>query len=108
MTNLPAPRTDTTPRRIEWQGPEGFVVILDEDGVMLRAPKGGLEESDLNRLLDVIAEAKRARDAGSAPIPLPPSREHRRYYPEAYLAGRAKRAASRAIDAEFNPTDAPF
>ena len=108
MTNLPAPRTDITPRHIEWQGPEGFTVILDEDGVHLRAPKGGLEESDLNRLLDVIAEAKRARDAQSAPIPLPPTREQYRYYSEAYHAERAKRVVDRALDAEFNPTDAPF
>lgn len=99
--------TDITPRRIEWQGPEGFTVILDEDGVQLHAPKGGLEEPDLNRLLEIIAEAKRARDAQSSPIPLPPALEQRRYYPEAYHANRAKRAASRAIDAEFN-TDAAF
>ena len=99
--------TDITPRRIEWQAPEGFTVILDEDGVQLRAPKGGLEEPDLNRLLDIIAEAKRARDAQSSPIPLPPTLEQRRYYPEAYHANRAKRAASRAIDAEFT-ADVPF
>ena len=98
--------TDITPRRIEWQGPEGFTVILDEDGVMLRAPKGGLEEPDLNRLLAIIAEAKSARDAGCAPIPLPPTREQRRYYPQAYHANRAKRAVVDALDAEF--TDVPF
>ena len=100
--------TDITPRRIEWQGPEGFTVILDEDGVMLRAPKGGLEEPDLNRLLDVIAEAKRARDAQSAPIPLPPTPEQRAYYPSAYAAHRVQRAISDAINAEFNDTDQPF
>ena len=100
--------TDITPRRIEWQGPEGFTVILDEDGVMLRAPKGGLEEPDLNRLLDVIAEAKRARDAQSAPIPLPPTREQRAYYPSSYAARRVQRAISDAINAEFNDTDQPF
>ena len=98
--------TDITPRRIEWQAPEGFTVILDEDGVQLRAPKGGLEEPDLNRLLDIIAEAKRARDAQSSPIPLPPTLEQRRYYPEAYHANRAKRAVVDALDAEF--TDVPF
>ena len=101
--------SDITPRRIEWQGPEGFAVVLDEDGVRLRAPKGGLEEPDLNRLLDIIAEAKRARDARSAPIPLPPTHEQRRYYPEAYHAARAKRVVNRAIDDEFNNnTDLPF
>ena len=101
--------TDITPRRIEWQGPEGFTVLLDEDGVMLRTPKGGgLEECDLNRLLDVIAEAKRVRDDRSSPIPTVPPRDQRSYYPERYHAERARRAVERAIDAEFNPTDAPF
>ena len=101
--------TDITPRRIEWQGPEGFTVLLDEDGVMLRTPKGGgLEEPDLNRLLDVIAEAKRVRDAQSAPIPLPPTREQRAYYPSDYAAHRVQRAISNAINAEFGNTDQPF
>ena len=100
--------SELTPRFIEWQGPEGFTVRLDEDGVILRAPKGALEEADLNRLLAIIVEAKRARDAQSSPIPLPPTHEQYRYYPEAYHANRAKRAISRAIDAEFNPTDQPF
>ena len=99
--------SDITPRRIEWQGPEGFTVLLDEDGVQLRAPKGGLEEPDLDRLLDVIAEAKRARDAQSAPIPLPPTREQCAYYP-AYTARRVRRVISDALNAEFNPTDVPF
>ena len=100
--------TDITPRRIEWQAPEGFKVILDEDGVQLRAPNGGLEEPDLNRLLEIIAEAKRARDAQSSPIPLPPTLEERRYYPAAYTARRVQRVISDAINAEFNTTDVPF
>ena len=101
--------TDITPRRIEWQGPEGFTVILDEDGVQLRAPKGGLEEPDLNLLLDIIAEAKRARDAQSSPIPLPPPLGQRRYYPAAYTAHRVQRALTRAIEDEFDTTtDVPF
>lgn len=99
--------TPITPRRIEWQGPESFTVILDEDGVQLHG-KGGLEEPDLNRLLDVIAEAKRARDAQSSPIPLPPTREQRAYYPPAYTARRVQRVISDALNAEFNPTDTPF
>ena len=97
---------ELTPRFIEWQGPEGFTVRLDEDGVMLRAPKGGLEEPDLNRLLDIIAEAKRARDAQSSPTPMPPTREQRAYYPSAYTAHRVQRAISDAINAKFNATDA--
>ena len=62
---------------------------------------------DLTVTLDelVPGSVHRARDAQSSPIPLPPALEERRYYPEAYHANRAKRAASRAIDAEFNTTD---
>lgn len=98
-----------TPRRVEWQGPEGFVVVLDEDGVSIRTGGAkGLEEPDLNRLLDVIATAKACRDAGDCPIPATPTREQRAYYPDAYHANRVKRAVELAIDAEFNPTDAPF
>ena len=100
--------TDITPRFIEWQGPEGFTVRLDEDGVHLSSPKGGLEEPDLNRLLDIIAEAKRARDAQSSPIPQPPTREQRSYYPSSYTASRAKYVVARALDEEFNPTDVAF
>ena len=100
--------TDITPRRIEWQAPEGFTVILDEDGVHLSAPKGGLEEPDLDRLLGIIAEAKRARDAQSSPIPLPPTRDQIRYYPDSYTARRVRRVISNAINAEFDTADVPF
>ena len=96
--------SNLTPRFIEWQGPEGFTVRLDEDGVTLCAPKGGLEEPGLNRLLDIIAEAKRARDAQSSPTPQPPTREQRSYYPGAYTAHRVQRALTRAIEDEFDTT----
>ena len=43
------------------------------------------------------------------PKPAPPGREQRRYYPESYTADRAKRAAVRAIEAEFSDdNDIPF
>ena len=65
--------TDTTPpRKIVWGGPNGHQVILDEDGVTLR-PGGLLEEAEINRLLAVIAEAKRCRAPGTAPVPTVPS-----------------------------------
>jgi hypothetical protein len=64
--------TDTTaPRQIVWPGPNGHHVILDEDGVSLR-PGGLLEEAEINRLLSVINEAKKCRDAGTAPVPVRP------------------------------------
>lgn len=61
-----------TPAQIIWRGPGGHVVVLDEDFVSLR-PGGQLEESEINTLLAVIAEAKRCRDAGAAPVPVAPS-----------------------------------
>ena len=53
------------PVRIIWTGPESTEVHLDEDGVMLRFGKGGLEESDVDRLLAIIAVAKAAKASGS-------------------------------------------
>jgi hypothetical protein len=60
-----------TPAQITWRGPSGHVVVLDEDFVSLR-PGGALEESEINTLLAIIAEAKRCRDAGTAPVPTAP------------------------------------
>lgn len=31
---------DTTPRRIEWAGPEGWTVWADEDGVHIKSASG--------------------------------------------------------------------
>jgi hypothetical protein len=61
-----------TPAQITWRGPSGHTVVLDEDFVSLR-PGGSLEESEIDALLAVIAEAKRCRDAGTAPVPVAPS-----------------------------------
>ncbi|MBK7823572.1 MAG: hypothetical protein IPJ61_21535 [Tessaracoccus sp.] len=53
-----------TPYRIEWQGPERTRVVLNEDGVIVHWPSrpGAIEECDVDRLLEVIAEAKRYRE----------------------------------------------
>lgn len=58
-----------TPRRIEWHGPGGYAVVLDEDFGSLRPTSTPLDEGEIGALWDVIAEAKRCRDVGSAPIP---------------------------------------
>ena len=55
-----------TPRHIIWQGPVGYEVALDEDGVHLRHGAGGLESCDLDRLLSIIAEAKAKAPAAPA------------------------------------------
>ncbi len=69
-----------TPAQITWRGPSGHIVVLDEDFVSLR-PGGSLEESEINTLLDVIAEAKRCRDAGTAPVPVRPELPFRKAQP---------------------------
>ena len=59
----------TTPYRIEWKGPEGFGVILDEDGINLsKDGRPVLEQCDLNELLAVIEEARRVKDANACPV----------------------------------------
>lgn len=62
--------SSTTPSRIEWRGPSGYVVILDEDFVSLRG-NGALEEREIDRLIEVVNEAKRCRDVGAVPTPKP-------------------------------------
>ena len=91
-----------TPRRIEWTGPSNYTVVLDEDGVMLR-PGAALEECEVDALLEVIAEAKRTRDARSARTPEPPPRSD---YADAridHAARRVERAVLKAIHNEIQP-----
>lgn len=101
----------TTPRRIEWTGPEGFTLWADEDGVHLRSRSGdGLEPCDLSRLLDLIAEARAQVASGHIPAPKPPTKEEARAMygadRESYMAKRAQKAIAR----EFAPDSdvAPF
>ncbi len=58
------------PRRIDWRGPDGSTVVLDEDGVSVQVPSR-LEQADLERLLEIIAVAKEARAAGLTFVPRP-------------------------------------
>lgn len=100
----------TTPRRIEWAGPEGYVVWSDEDGTHLRAPGGhALEMPDVERLFSLWQDARAATTADRIPAPKPPSRE------EAIADGYrrteeyAVRRAVKAIEREFTPDAiAPF
>lgn len=94
-----------TPRRIEWAGPEGYVVVQDEDGVHLLPGRGGLEGPDLRQLLVVIAEAQRCRDAGTIPAPVPPPRSAYRRESSKYQARRLAKAASEAIAREMGVGD---
>ena len=66
--HLTSQQADITPSRIEWRGPGGYTVVLDEDFVSLRG-SGALEESEINTLIEVVNMAKSCRDAGAAPTP---------------------------------------
>lgn len=100
----------TTPRRIEWVGPERWIVWADEDGVHLRAPHGdGLEMPDVERLFSLWTNARADVGSGSVPAPKPPTKEELGAMTSAHAAEYALRRATRALEAEFNPpTDAPF
>lgn len=98
-----------TPRRIEWDGPEGWKIWTDEDGTHVRSPKGdALEMPAFKALMAAWEIADDHAAAGTIPAPKPPTREELRergYWREDYVARRA----IRAINAEFNPpADAPF
>ena len=72
MGRLKGTPMNITPAQIVWRGPSGHTVVLDEDFVSLR-PGGSLEESEINTLLAIIAEAKACRDRGHAPVPTAPA-----------------------------------
>lgn len=60
------------PRRVEWTGPNRWTVWADEDGVHVRAPSGdGLEQPEMQMLVDLWSLARQAYDHGTAPMPKP-------------------------------------
>lgn len=101
----------TTPRRIEYSGPEGWTVWGDEDGVHLRTPKGDLLESgDVTTLIALVDEVRQQFATSTIPVPAPPTREQLRQMSgeqrEQYEAKRASRAVFRALAPTV--TDQPF
>ena len=93
--------TDLNPSRIEWRR-DGYTIWADEDGVHLKTSARGFEMPEALALVEFYQAAlAHFRTGEPFPKPTTPTREQRRYYPEAYHADRAKRAVSRAIDAEF-------
>lgn len=61
------------PSKIQWEGPSGLTVKLDEDGIAVTwRAAGGIEEPEIEQLLDLIAAAREAK-AG----PLGPQRPTR-------------------------------
>lgn len=65
--------TIPTPRRVEWSGPAFWTVWADEDGVHVRTPRGdGLEQPEMQALVDLWSLAIQARDDGAVPAPKAP------------------------------------
>lgn len=61
--------TELTPTRIEWSGPQGWLISLNEDMICLHSRNVSLEEVEIEELLRIYAEAKRCRANGASPIP---------------------------------------
>lgn len=61
------------PASITWRGPSGYRVVLDEDFVSLHPSGNALEEFEIDALLALIGEAKKCRNAGTAPTPSVPN-----------------------------------
>lgn len=102
--------TSTTPRRVEWAGPESWTVWTDEDGTHLRSPHGdSLEMPDVERLFTLWRYAISASSEDRIPAPKPPTPEEMRGWSTARAEEYAKRRAVRAVEAEFtHDTVAPF
>lgn len=103
--------TPKLPRRIEWAGPEGWIVWADEDGVHVRTTRGEcLEMPDVERLFSLWTHARGAMRDGRVSTPAPPTREeiregdYRRV--EEYAARRAIKAVTRELTPEADVT--PF
>jgi hypothetical protein len=108
---MSTPTTPPTPRKIEWAGPEGYVVWTDEDGTHLRAPGGhALEMPDIERLVGLWQYARQQAESGAVPAPKSPTREEARADGYRRTEEYAARRALKAIKREFDPleTDTPF
>lgn len=94
---------NTTPTRVEWVGPEGARVVLDEDGIRLDLRGcGGMEENALRMLLELIEHVEQYRTADAIPAPAVPSIDQRRAIAtDNYRAMRITKAVTNAIHEEF-------
>lgn len=102
--------TNPIPRRVEWRGPESWLVWADEDGVHVRSARGdALEMPDVQRLFDLWTHARAATTAGEVPAPRPLTAAERMTDRIRHDLEFIQRRAVRAVAAEFDPsTDASF
>ena len=98
-----APSTPIHPRVVYWDGPAGYTVCLNEDGVFLKPGSIALEEPELLALWRVVTVAMDCRDAGAVPVPAP--QEIIPYAQEriARAADDAARAVKQAVSREYPP-----
>lgn len=95
---------NTTPRRIEWSGPEGWIIWADEDGVHIRTPKGdGLEQPDAARLIDTYERVRREVTSGAVAAPKPPTPDERAAMSASRHAAYVAQQAAHAVRAQLDP-----
>ena len=100
-----------TPVRVTWTGPSGVTVQLDEDCITVRWPSrpSAIEESEVDQLLEVIAEAKRCKAFGNVPAPHVPPRDSWQRASTEYRAKRLLDVTAKAIREELGVGDeVPF
>lgn len=110
MTNFPdkeqaeaAPQL--RPARVEYVGPEGWRIWVDEDGTHVRAnPNGCLEDADFRALIRLWEQADSQRGRDRIPAPRVPSREElieqRRRRDDSRAAKQIARAIHSALGIE--------
>lgn len=89
-----------SPDFMQWRGPQGLRVRLNEDGVSLHwDSRGGLEQPELLQLIELLNAVMTMRDEGSCPVPQPPSREDLRKAGAEYAGRRLARVAAEGAEA---------
>ena len=86
------------PDRVEWRGPGGYVIVLDEDGVNLHPSELALESAELDRLLAIIDAARTAQRLGAVATPRAPEREPWARHRLDILAHDVVRAVEKELD----------
>lgn len=105
--------SDIKPTTVTFRGPERSAIVIDEDGPRLTVDgKSVMEWASLQKLVQIIAAAGEAWQAGQVATPVPPSREEARWLfgddREAYMARRAQRAIAKEFAVDADPDVVPF
>lgn len=99
------------PTTIEWHHPSGWRVVIDEDGIILRANRDrpSLEQCEVAELLAILTVADDYQATGKADLPAPPSREQIRDRTSREQAKHLVDVVKKALDEETtDPWEVPF